>query len=569
MGLALDRPAPRIAPAEPERKPGPAQLSVWMDVEAFSQLALVRPGIALLMAVPGFRDMLRGSGIRPFVDLRLVRVSLHGLAPEQLTLAGVHSGGEQALLAWPSAIAAMRNRKPLLRGDAELRASAWEDGTGVDRGLAVHGGAFVIAARTALPGLLGTQQPGQQVPRLSSLRERVALQLTVEDASRYLPGMQLCGLQALRASIAASGERSRMALTAYYRTASAANAAPTCLGRRGAGEGQLSGLVKWLARAESAPGRNSTSLQVEVTSADIEQLLNELALGAAQCVAASHGVCVWLIAGCATTPPCGALRNPGQRSQAERRTFSTRFGEAAARALCQRGAQLRSRAAARGGAERRDARLRELSRCRPARRGSARCQARRQRSVEANLQRAQLASAYLANATLHAAQLERANLYQTVLWASDLSSAVLDGAQLDQANLEHADLSDARLHGASLKKTLLASAVLRGADLSGANLSGATLPDADLEGAKLTGANLSYANLGRAYLQGADLSAALLCGTVLPSSAADANLQGARYGKGTRLPPGFDAKAHGAVEDPCCAEKDFEGACAWNGPAGK
>ena len=48
------------------------------------------------------------------------------------------------------------------------------------------------------------------------------------------------------------------------------------LSRLDTGEG-LSGLVKWLARAESAPGRNSTSLQVEVTSADIEQLLNELA----------------------------------------------------------------------------------------------------------------------------------------------------------------------------------------------------------------------------------------------------------------------------------------------------
>jgi hypothetical protein len=40
------------------------------------------------------------------------------------------------------------------------------------------------------------------------------------------------------------------------------------------------------------------------------------------------------------------------------------------------------------------------------------------------------------------------------------------------------------------------------------------------------------------------------------------NLQGARYGKSTQFPTGFDAAAHGAIEDPCCAEKDLAKACS-------
>ena len=532
-----------------------------MDVEAFTQMALVRPGIALVMAVPGFRDMLRGSGIRPFVDLRLLRVSLHGLAAEQLTLAGVHGGGEQALLDVAERIAAMRNRKPLFRGDAELRASAWEDGTGVDRGLAVHGGAFVIAARTAMPGLLGTQQPAQQVPRLSSLRDRVALLLTVEDASRYLPGVQPCGLQALRASIAVSGERPRLALSAYYRAASLRTR--RALAWVGSTPVKANCPVSEVAR----PRRERAGSQQHEPASRGDECRHRTAaqrtrLGAAQCVAESHALACGCSPRCATTPPAALYATPASEAKptaensppdsaeqllaryasGERNFDRVQLHEAALSSATLVSASFR--AADLSGADLRAAKLEgsDLS--------------------EANLQGAHLESAYVANATLRAAQLERAHLFQTVLWASDLSSAVLDGAQLDQANLEHADLSDAHLRGASLKKALLATAVLRGADLTGANLSAATLPNADLESANLAGANLSYADLGSAYLQGADLRAALLCGTVLPKSAAQATLQGARYGKGTRLPAGFDAKAHGAVEDPCCAAKDFESACA-------
>jgi hypothetical protein len=276
-GKGVGQPGSGEAGGEPERKQGPPQLSLWIDVQAFEQLALVRPGLALVTAVPGLRDMLRGSGLRPFVDLRQLRVSLSGVTAERLALAGVHDGGEKALLDTAGRIAAMRSQKPIWRGDDELRASSWVDGTGVDRGLAVHGGSFVIAARGAMPGLLGAQQPAKQLVGLSSMRERVALALTIEDAGRYLPGLQACALQALKLSVATNGDSGRLNLTAYYRAASSAKAAHACLRGPGAGAAQLSGLVDWLGRAESAQGRDSTHLEIGVTSAEIEQLLNALA----------------------------------------------------------------------------------------------------------------------------------------------------------------------------------------------------------------------------------------------------------------------------------------------------
>lgn len=45
------------------------------------------------------------------------------------------------------------------------------------------------------------------------------------------------------------------------------------------------------------------------------------------------------------------------------------------------------------------------------------------------------------------------------------------------------------------------------------------------------------------------------------TEAPQANFKGARYGAETKFPAGFDPHAHGAVLDPCCAEKDFESAC--------
>ncbi|HMI91316.1 MAG TPA: hypothetical protein VK509_08130, partial [Polyangiales bacterium] len=113
----------KVAATEPERAVGPPDLSLWMDVETLGSRALVRPGLGFLMSVPGLREALRGSGIRPFIDLRSARIRVPGRAPERLALAGTHVGGEQALLSAAEGVAAMRGRQLNWRGGSDLRAS--------------------------------------------------------------------------------------------------------------------------------------------------------------------------------------------------------------------------------------------------------------------------------------------------------------------------------------------------------------------------------------------------------------------------------------------------------------
>jgi hypothetical protein len=240
-------------------------------------MSLVRPSNALLMSVPGYRDALRGSGIRPFSDLERLRIRLSGVEPAGLALAGVHTAGERALQSVAERVAAMRDRQLIWRGGADLRATSWVDGSGVDRGLALHAGAFLIAARTELPDMLGVQVPGQKVLDLSQMRERVVLLVTIEDTGRYMPGLKTCAPQALRVSIAADGGEFRMALSAHYAAPVSASDTRNCLHSLDGSRSELSSLMQWLAQAQSTPGSDTTHLRTEVSHADVEQLLEALA----------------------------------------------------------------------------------------------------------------------------------------------------------------------------------------------------------------------------------------------------------------------------------------------------
>lgn len=263
---------------EVERKAGPPQLSLWIDSASIDRLALARPTLALLMAVPGYADVLRGSGIRPLVDLQRVRVRLMGLAADRLMIAGVHHEGSAALVSAAERVAAMRDQAPVWRGDDAFRATSWVDGSAADRGLAVHGGAFVIAPREALPALLGARATEASVQAASSLRERVISVIAIEDAARYVPEVDACSLQSLRISVAATGASPRMTLAAQYKTAALASAAPACLRAIG-GElsAQMPTFMAWLARAEVREGNASAQLSMGVNSNEIEKLFSELA----------------------------------------------------------------------------------------------------------------------------------------------------------------------------------------------------------------------------------------------------------------------------------------------------
>jgi Pentapeptide repeats (8 copies) len=90
--------------------------------------------------------------------------------------------------------------------------------------------------------------------------------------------------------------------------------------------------------------------------------------------------------------------------------------------------------------------------------------------------------------------------------------------------------------------------VLRGVRLPRARLGGARLAAADLRGADLRGVNLEHADL-----VGAHLERALLCGAQLQdASLRGAYLRGARTGRDTRWPSGFDWREAGVrLVDAC------------------
>ena len=258
-------------PARPEPAP---QWSVWLAPPMLERLVIVRATNALLHAVPGYRDILRGSDLAAFSNLERVRVFLPGLAPERLVIAGVHRGGESEMVGSAERIAASRERVPMWRGSSALRAAAWLDGSGYDRSLALHGGAFVIGGRSQLPRLLGEQPDPSRVDRLSSARGDTMLALVIRNVSRYVPVFASCHLHNLSLSIT-----STLQLRIEAGLASATDAArfPACVEQLGDDARELRYLTELLARSAVEPERAQARLVTGVTSEQITRLLDELA----------------------------------------------------------------------------------------------------------------------------------------------------------------------------------------------------------------------------------------------------------------------------------------------------
>jgi hypothetical protein len=247
-----------------------SQLSMWINPPLVEHLALLRPTMRLLVSVPGFRDMLRGSGLQVFGDLQQLRLFLPGTAPAQLMLAGVHTGGEDKLVLAAQRSSAMRGRALEWRGNAALRATAWIDGSGIDRGLAVAGAAFTIGARARMASWLGAVDPELRVRQLSALRARVVVALVVDDVARYLPEPGRCGLQTMHVNVAAAAEEDelRLTLSTRYADDAALERAPNCLRELD----QLPCLRSWLIAAESQ-SRSTRG----VSRDDMERVLEEIA----------------------------------------------------------------------------------------------------------------------------------------------------------------------------------------------------------------------------------------------------------------------------------------------------
>jgi hypothetical protein len=271
---ALDLPPSAASDTTPDSAPArpalPPQLSLWLAPIELQRLVIVRSPSALLAALPGYRDILRGSDINPFDQLRALRVFLPGLSAERLMLAGVHSGGEAELMQAAERIARSRERVPSWRGSSQLRAAAWLDGSGFDRGLAVHGDAFAIGARRELPQLLGRDA---RVAALSKTKRGVLVVAALHDVAHYLPALRPCQLRSLRISIS---EALRLQLQAEYESAPDTARAATCLTSLGDATIPLRATRELLARATAGVGSTHSQLRTEVTRDEIAKLLDEI-----------------------------------------------------------------------------------------------------------------------------------------------------------------------------------------------------------------------------------------------------------------------------------------------------
>lgn len=236
-------------------------------------MVIVRSPSALLGTLPGYRDMLRGSDINAFANLERLRIFLPDISARQLTLAGMHAGGEPELMRAAERVAASRAQSTIWRGGSALRGTAWIDGSGYDRGLAVHGNAFLIGPRGALPRLLGDEAPGERVAELSKTRRGVLLLLELHAVDRYLPALQPCGLQSLRISVSVA---QRLSVRARYASASQAAEAGTCLTRLSGASSELRLLRELLGRASPARHDELSLLNTGVTHEEIARLLDEL-----------------------------------------------------------------------------------------------------------------------------------------------------------------------------------------------------------------------------------------------------------------------------------------------------
>lgn len=251
----------------------PPQFSLWLTPPELQRMVIVRSPIALLAALPGYRDMLRGSDIAPFSNLRALRVFLPGLSAERLVLAGVHADGEDAIVRAAERVANARERVPSWRGPSTLRATSWLDGSGYDRGLAVQGDAFLIGARRELPRWLGQQSPSARVRQLSKSRHGVLVLAVVHEVTHYLPALGGCKLRNLRLSIS---NALRLHLSAEYETEESAAHAASCFAGLDEAVSQLRWTTELLSRATGVSASTRTQLRTTITSEGIAKLLDEI-----------------------------------------------------------------------------------------------------------------------------------------------------------------------------------------------------------------------------------------------------------------------------------------------------
>lgn len=173
---------------------------------------------------------------------------------------------------------------------------------------------------------------------------------------------------------------------------------------------------------------------------------------------------------------------------------------------------------------------------------------------------ANFTGAILSGCNIKGSNLMGANFTRTNLSGKNTPAVIIN------TYLQYANFSDANLSGVQFQKSRLQAANFRHANLSNTNFSkvgqAEYLVDTDFTAADLTASNLSGLDLTECRLKQAIFNHANLCdtdlrGVDLRDIAWDEQTQwqSAKYNRSTRLPAGFDPKAHGMTYRPSLIER--------------
>ena len=220
--------------------PPGAVIGLHADLGRIGSTSLVLETEPLLGLIPGWQDVLAGSGLDPINDFARVFVATPSLRRSELVVSARLKGGARAVERAVQALAAERGQPATFADAAGLRAAPWRNRGPTERVAALlDDGQVLIARPSDLPRVRGIaaalaerhqKQPGMEraegAAALLAMQQDEAVALSVEGARLLLPsGADFLPLGLRLALHHIDEQYARLRIFGYYESAPAAAAA--------------------------------------------------------------------------------------------------------------------------------------------------------------------------------------------------------------------------------------------------------------------------------------------------------------------------------------------------------
>ena len=224
--------------------PAGAIIGLHADLGRIASTSLVLETEPLLGLIPGWQDVLAGSGLDPLSDFARVFVATPSLRRSELVVSARVKGGARAIEHAVHNLAAERGQAASFADAAGLRAAPWHSRGPTQRVVALLGGEQVlIARRTDLSRVKGVaaalaerhaKQPGMEraagPSALLAMQEDEAVALSVEGARMLVPaGADFLPLGLRLALHHIDEQYARLRIFGVYESPTAAAAAATLI----------------------------------------------------------------------------------------------------------------------------------------------------------------------------------------------------------------------------------------------------------------------------------------------------------------------------------------------------